>query len=116
MMNGKANAKHKAEAITLPLEDEEGWPKALAAEFFLRLEMLGELVDYSRELRSGDAVAMLLKAQQEIWLLTELYFLGLGPRTAEAEAEQIAPQWQRLKGLMESNREKAQALMQKRTN
>jgi hypothetical protein len=117
MMNGKANAKRKAAEIISSSEEEEAWPEHLNADFFLRLEMLGELVEYCREIKSPEtSIERLLLAQQEVWMLTELYFMGLGPRAQEAEAEQIAPQWQRLNELMESNREKAQALMRKRAS
>jgi hypothetical protein len=109
----KRRMNGNGKVVPIANEDEEGWPEELGAEFFLRMEMLGELIEYCREIKRPNDLGMLLKVQQEIWMLTELYFLGLGPRAQEAEAERIAPQWRKLNELMDSNREKAKLLAQR---
>src|ERR1700719_289979 len=71
-----------------------------------------EIIDHAKEYI--EAGIDLIEMQHDSFLMLELYHAGLEPERADALIEFLRPRWAQLIALMNANRERAKAMLQRK--
>lgn len=104
--------KHAAKVIRFPgpEEGEEDWPREVINKWTKQAELVSAYVETGML-----PIDALLRVQREGFEMLTLYWAGKPPRKADKLVKQLAPQWAELMKMMARNKEKAEAMLAKRT-